>query len=401
MLKPPLMIGKRSGLFDSLVLRGQEDIFFAILRSIVWGTSTDVPSNVDWQAVLNLAARQKCLHAFSVWAKVNRVETPYDKHLRANMLMLLARHARLNQLAVDVINLLAQHNIPATLIKGVSLAGLYPDPDMREFGDVDIYVGEENYQWAAEIVTAAYPDAHWHSDIRGGIHYILVLDKNMDRVVELHRVTMEFHNRKADALYQVFTCKYLTRPDSMTIGDVVVPVPTAAYNALYVFMHAWHHFESTGVGFRQLADWALCLHEAYKQLKGEDWQYLCHEIDAILTALHMKTVWQTFGHVLVDQLQLPSAEFPLFTKAYSNRAKRLLRQLLRDGHGGRTTRFTFGDISLMRCFPWERPKKNRVLQVLFTGTRVLFLACQMAKLFPSLAWHELVSTWQYSAHKNN
>ena len=270
MLKPPLMIGKRSGLFDSLVLRGQEDIFFAILRSIVWGTSADVPSGIDWQAVLNLAARQKCLHAFTVWAKVNRVETPYDKHLRANMLMLLARHARLNQLAVDVINLLAQHNIPATLIKGVSIAGLYPDPDMREFGDVDIYVGEENYHRAAEIVTAAYPDAHWHSDIRGGIHYILVLDENMDRVVELHRVTMEFYNQKADALYQAFTCKYLTRPDSMTIGDVVVPVPSAAYNALYVFMHAWHHFESTGVGMRQLADWALCLHDAYKQLTADE-----------------------------------------------------------------------------------------------------------------------------------
>lgn len=381
------------------MVRGQEEIFFAILRSIVWGTSADVPSDIDWQAVLNLAARQKCLHAFSVWSKVNTISTPYDKQLHANMLVLLARHARLNQLAVEVISLLTQHNIPAILIKGASLAGLYPDPDMRDFGDVDIYVGEEHYLRATEIVTDAYPDAHWRSDIRGGIHYIMVLDERTDRVVELHRVTMEFHDKKADALYQAFTHKYLSHPESMSLGDTYVPVPSAAYNALYVFMHAWHHFESTGVGFRQLADWALCLHEAYKQLTSEEWLTLCGEIDTILSALHMKTAWQTFGYVLVEQLHLPVEEFPLYTHAYRGRAKRLLRQLLRDGHGGRPNRFTWSNISLMRCFPWERPSSNRGLQVLYTTTRITFEACQMAKLFPSLAWHEWVSTWQHAVNK--
>ena len=365
----------------------------------MWGTSVDVSSDVNWRVVLNLAARQKCLHAFSMWTKANRIATPYDKQLQVNVFALLSRHARLNKLAVDVISLLAEHDIRATLIKGASIAGLYPDPDMRDFGDVDIYVGEENYHRAAEIVTAAYPQAHWHSDIRGGIHYILVLDENQDRVVELHRVTMEFHDSKADALYQAFTHKYMSQPSSITLGDTQVPVPSAAYNALYVFMHAWHHFESTGVGFRQLADWALCLHAAYKEASPQEWRKWCAEIDAILTALHMKTAWQTFGHVLVEQLQLPAAEFPLYTEAYRSRAKRLLRQLLRDGHGGRPARLAWRDIGLMRCFPWERPTQNRGLQVLCTAARMLFEACQMAKLFPSLAWHEWVSTCKHVANK--
>ena len=381
------------------MIKGQEDIFFAILRSIVWGTSTDVPSDIDWKILLNLAARQKCLHAFSVWSKTNRIVTPYDQQLQSGVYILLGRHARLNHLAAEVLAILSQNQIPATLIKGASIAGLYPDPDMRDFGDVDIYVGEEHYHRAAEIVTAAYPDAHWHSDIRGGIHYILVLDEKQDRVVELHRVTMEFHDKQADALYQAFTHKYLAQPSSITLGEALVPVPSAAYNALYVFMHAWHHFESTGVGFRQLADWALCLHQAYQQSSPHEWQNLCDEIDAILTALHMKTAWQTFGHVLVDQLYLPCQEFPLFTKAYGKRAKRLLAQLLRDGHCGRTTKFILRDIGLMRCFKWERPTKNRLLQKLYTACRIIFDACQMAKLFPSLAWHELKATLLHTARK--
>ena len=381
---------------------GQEDIFFAILRSIIWGTSQNIPSNVDWQGVLNLAARQKCLHAFSVWAKVNHIQTPYDKHLNTNVLRLLARHARLNQLTADVINLLAQHNIPATLIKGYSIAKLYPDPDMRDFGDVDIYVGEEHYHRAAELVTATFHDAHWHSDIRGGIHYIVVLDENMDRVVELHRVTMEFYDKKANALYQEFTHKHLcnTHPN-VDINGTCIAVPSAAYNALYVFMHAWHHFASTGVGFRQLADWALSLHHAHKQLSANEWQKLCNEINHILSALHMTTAWQIFGYVVVQHLGLPAKQMPLYNDYHKKGADRLLKQLLRDGHGGRPSNFSLKDIVLMRSFPWKRPKKHRWLQLCYTVTRILFETCQMAKFFPSLAWYQLISTWRHSANKYN
>ena len=374
--------------------------FFSILRSVLWGTPSEVSANIDWQSILNLAARQKCLHAFSVWTKTQRLQTPYDKQLQATMFMVMQRQARLNHLAAEVIELLARNDIPATLIKGYSLSRLYPDPDMREFGDVDIYVGETNYERATQIVTEAYPNAHWHSDTHGGIHYILVIDKSLDRVIELHRVTMEFAVPKANALYQTFTRKYLD--DNNTKIDVCgqsISVPTTAYNALYVFIHAWHHFESTGVGFRQLGDWALCLQKAHQQLDPQTWQSLITEIDEILCALHMKTAWQTFGHILVEELHLPIEAFPLYTSRYQNRAKRLLRQILRDGHGYRPTTLSIKDCTLMRRFSMARPKKHRLWQRMYTAWRLLFEAWQMSKFFPDLAWYELVATF-HSARKN-
>ena len=364
----------------------------SILRSVLWGSSVELPETVDWRDVLNLAARQKCLHAFSVWTKIHRILTPYDKQLQPAVFMTLQHQARLNHFAAEVIDLLAQHNIPATLIKGYSLSGLYPDADMRDFGDVDIYVGETNYLRAAEVVTAAYPDAYWHSDICGGIHYILVMDEKQDRVVELHRVTMEFADKQANELYQSFTHKYLDHTtNTVDIYGKAIPVPSAAYNALYVFMHAWHHFESTGVGMRPLGDWALCLQHAHKQSSPLEWQSLVEEMDSLLRALHLKTAWQTFGHVLVEVLGLPSEAFPLYTTKYQRRAQRLLRQLLRDGHGGRSAEFRLSEITLMRCFPWERPSKNRLLQMGYTFCRLLFEAWQMGKLFPDWAWSDIVA----------
>jgi hypothetical protein len=126
---------------------------------------------------------------------------------------------------------------------------------------------------------------------------------------------------------------------------------------------------------------------------------LCDEIDTLLLALHMKTVWQTFGHILVDQLYLPADEFPLYTEHYQKRAKRLLKQVLRDGHGGRPTKFVLKDVGLMRCFPWERPSKNILLQKLNTVSKLLFNAWQMSKLFPAMAWHKLVATLKHSIKK--
>lgn len=378
------------------MLSQSEKTFFDIWCSIIWGTTVELPTDINWQNVLNLAARQKCLHAFVIWLKSHHIHTPFDKHLLPKMVMTMQHQARLNHFTIDIINLLEQNDIPATLIKGYSLSCIYPDPDTRDFGDVDIYVGEQHYKDAAKIITEAYPDAYWHSDIRGGIHYILVLDELLDRVVELHRVTMEFSNPKANQLFQNFTLQHLnSHNNTIEIFGESIPVPSAAYNALYVFMHAWHHFESTGVGFRQLGDWALCLKLAHQQSTPKEWQMLTQEIEQILTALHMKTAWQTFGHVLVSQLKLPVETFPLYTARYEHRANRLLHQLLRDGHGGRPAMGQKGgkaEIALMKRFPWERPKKYRILQKAYTASRLLFDTWQMSKFFPSFAWHELKAT---------
>lgn len=374
--------------------------FFSILRSITWGTPAQLPASLNWQQLFHLAAYHKCLHAFSVWTKTQHIVTPFDKQLHPSIFMVLQRQARLNHLTTQVIHLLAEHHIPATLIKGYSLSCLYPDPDTRDFGDVDIYVGEQHYHQAAQIITDAFPQAHWHSDIRGGIHFILVIDENLDRVVELHRVTMEFHEPKANALYQAFTHKYLSEHTAwLSVSDTQVPVPSAAYNALYVFMHAWHHFQSTGVGFRQLADWALALQHAHVHLSADEWQLLCADIQQILAALHMTTAWQTFGHLLVDQLHLSADAFPLYTVHYKARAQRLLRQILRDGHGGRPSAFCWSDRSLMRCFPFERPASGRLKQRVYTICRMCFDAFQLAKLFPDLAFFEFRAHLKAALHR--
>jgi hypothetical protein len=115
----------------------------------------------------------------------------------------------------------------------------------------------------------------------------------------------------------------------------------------------------------------------------------------------MKAAWQTFGHVLVNELHLPIEAIPLYTIDYQRRAQRLLRQLLRDGHCGRTAKLCIKEIALMRRFPYERPAKHRVLQVGYTFYRLLFNAWQMGKLFPTLAWHNFTCALRQACSKQD
>lgn len=373
----------------------EEAIFLHIMRGVLWGEcaigNTQLADyHVDWKAVLHIARQQSCLHAVNVWMLKNRIHSPYTEQFRGNVFLTLQRQARLNQLAAEVVALLRDHGIASVLMKGYGLAMLYPDPDMRAYGDVDIYVGEENYMRAAEIVTEAYPDCYDHSDIKNNwVHYVLYLDDHEDRVIEIHRTTAELKNNAGNAAYQAYTVRCLEEASlpSVPLCGMDVPVLPAHYNMLYLFMHMWHHFEETnGVGFRQIGDWVLAIHYAYRHTTSEQWQQQVNDIKHVLDAMTLTTAWKVFGYVAVDILHLPEEEYPLYTHSCRRRGKRLLRQLLRDGHWGRPYRQSIKDIALRRQFHGTRPKHIRILQLAYTIWRLAFETIQRAKLFPDYAW---------------
>ena len=46
---------------------------------------------------------------------------------------------------------LDHRNIPFILLKAQGVASNYPSPYLRQFGDIDIYVGDANYEAAYDV----------------------------------------------------------------------------------------------------------------------------------------------------------------------------------------------------------------------------------------------------------
>ena len=355
---------------------------------MLWGEQLSVyPTAFLAPELWKQARRHQLAHMLAVWTLNSGYELPDREALKERVFLTLQRRERQNRFLVQLLTLLRAHAIEPVLLKGYALSLLYPNPDMRDYCDVDLYIGERDYERMIPVIREAFPAAYWFSEEHGGLHFTMVLDEQCDLIAEMHRVTMEFHRMpRANGAFQRFTLEQMTRTQTLTLDGVSISVPNPTYNALYVFLHAWHHFTGFGVGMRQLADWALVLHFAREE------RQLADVLLPVLRQMHMLEVWQTFGWVLVNRLGLPRDEFPLYKDSVlcASRGERLYHQLLRDGHAGRKRGFRLFSPTLY-AFPFKRPERGRLRQKTYTLCRLIFDALQLAKLFPRYAAHSFFS----------
>lgn len=309
----------------------------ACLRAAVWQTPCDIDTailndNAFWQA----AYRQSCGHLLSVWA-INQGLTVADAARRKiQVFSVYQRTVRQNRLLCDLVTLLRLNGIETVLLKGYGLSLLYPKTEMREYGDIDLYVGEENYDKTVALIRKTYPQTYWFSEEHISHHFLMQLDENCDLVAEFHNMAMDLPGmKKAEQAFTAFTLRELQSVRTISLDGIDIAVPSVRFNAVYVFIHAWHHFSGNGVGVRQLADWMLCLHELAQTLSAEEKQAYAHDLERLLRRMSMLQIWQTFGCVIVRHLGLPKEEFLLYNASQERRGERLYRQLLHDGHGYR------------------------------------------------------------------
>ena len=357
----------------------------ACLHAAVWQTPCDIDTailndNAFWQA----AYRQSCGHLLSVWAINQGLPVADVARQKIQVFSVYQRTVRQNRLLCDLVTLLRLNGIETVLLKGYGLSLLYPKTEMREYGDIDLYVGEENYDRTVALVRRTYPQAYWFSEEHISHHFLMQLDENYDLVAEFHNMAMDLPGMKrAEQAFTVFTLRELQSVRTISLDGIDIAVPSVRFNAVYVFIHAWHHFSGNGVGVRQLADWMLCLHELAQTLSAEEKQAYAHDLERLLRRMSMLQIWQTFGCVIVRHLGLPKEEFLLYNASQERRGERLYRQLLHDGPGYRLANKEKG--ATIHSFPFLRPEKNRIAQVLFTLVRIPYDTFQLAKIFPHLA----------------
>lgn len=72
--------------------------------------------------------------------------------LRKSIIMSMIRQKRMNNSVLELLELAEQRNIRMVLFKGLELARLYPDPNLRFSSDADIYVSLEERESAIKLL---------------------------------------------------------------------------------------------------------------------------------------------------------------------------------------------------------------------------------------------------------
>ena len=312
----------------------------ALLRAGLWGKEADAElfrAGVDWKTVFSIANEQTVAVIMADGIETLPPDLWPPKEVVMKLMMLRMKtgqmHALLNSTLNKIVRALDAEKVHSVLLKGQGIARNYPVPELRACGDIDIYVGQENYLKACEVLGAM---ASWKEDgepMENTKHYDIRIGKT---TVEIHRFSDVNASKRLDRIYQGYSDEGLSRGlRVLDFAGTQVNTPADDFNAFYIFNHLWHHFATSGVGLRQFCDWMLFLHNH----KGD---VDLVKLRQIIVDMDLMRPWQAFGCVLVDVLGMPADEFPFYDASASGKVGRIMRHVFEEGNFGQE-RSMYGD----------------------------------------------------------
>ena len=349
-----------------------ETQYFILLRAALWDQPVQIDGNIDWKTVMQMAEfhgnNALVADVASRMVGDNKPSPSMLKKMQAVMRDNLIQQMHLRQILLSAVKLLGKNNIEPVLLKGFGLASLYPNPALRQFGDVDLFIGLDDFHQACTLLRTLSGGYNWGQEVDAGKHYNIEFGQYP---MEIHRVSVDVENAKEAALYaDMEKDGLMDHRQHVDLEGFEVAIPSKEFAVFFTFLHAWHHFMTTGVGLRQVGDVAMALHKYYGQLDLE-------KLHRWIESLHLTTPWQTFGYLMVDCLGLPQAEMPFFDASCKRKAGKLYRRIMAEGNFKRANRFKH-----------KKPKRRIWHKVhAFIGVFVDFF--QQASIFPSQAFRTM------------
>ena len=366
-----------------------KELFFRLLRVALWGGETavavDAVSRDSVMGALRIAKAQTVLGLVANEVlKTNYLSgllTDQDKASLMRFVMNnLATGQMLNNSLVSIVNELRRHGVEPVLLKGQGIAKYYPLPELRQCGDIDIYVGQENFAKTCEVIGGMSTPEDHQGDIPSLKHFHTRIGKAF---IEIHRYTDVYWPKKYDRVYQkVSDAGMHSDLVPLDFGGLSVMSPAVDFNVFFIFNHFWHHFIADGVGLRQICDWVRLLHVNHGKINLD---YLSD----VLCKMKLMKEWQVFAYIAVNTLGLPAEEMPFYDTNFEKKADEVLRLIVLEGNFGQENmkgynrpkgyiagkwysfRKRFGrNLRVLRIFPME--SLRYISKVFICGIGVMF-----------------------------
>lgn len=298
--------------------------FFGLLRAALWAKPVDFPISPDEAAALvDLAARQTVSGLIIDQLIKNEVRMERNTLLQAYALLerIKQQNESMNAKVAAFARLMDETATNYLIVKGQTLAALYPEPSVRMSGDIDVLV--RDYRHAVSVLRE-----HWQADLPDRFPGKETAFSHDDAIYELHTYLIGFGSNRHRRRWEQALAD--SAPEAITIGGARVSVMQPTLNAAYIFMHMFFHFVGGGVGLRQLCDWGVAMHHYADKIDARG-------LEELLRQLGLLRAFRAFGTILVDRLGMP--DFPLPLSAKDRRMQPLiLRDMLDGGNFGRSRR---------------------------------------------------------------
>lgn len=348
--------------------------FFELVRAGLWPDyNAKVLAHgapVDWEEVYNLASEQSMVGLLAAGIDNLNFDVPLDLKLQiiGEALQIEQQKKEMNAFVAKLIEKLRNEDVYAILVKGQGIAQCYEKPLWRCSGDVDLLLGDSNYEKAktvlgkiadsAEQETAKnterqhqeYQISGWTVELHGTMH--ANLSRRIDR--EIDKVQ-----------WDVF---YGGNVRSWENGQTLVFLPRADEDVIFVFTHILQHLFLEGIGLRQICDWCRQLWTYRDKLD-------LRLLESRIKQMGLMSEWRVFASLAVLYLGMPENAMPMFgssVQEFKGKAARLMDFVMEVGNFGHNREVEWSNgfkrrtsliwhritdtIKLSRVFPMDAPR---------------------------------------------
>lgn len=170
--------------------------------------------------------------------------------------------------------ILRKGNFKGCVLKGQGTALLYPYPEYRQSGDIDMWVGTSDGRLVSIDTVISYAKQRGvqvsHVDIKHADMRFF-----NDTQVEIHFKPSYSYNFVYDGRLKSWY-KSLSKEQFDNFDSVVgFAYPTIYFNLVYSLLHIYRHLFSEGIGLRQMLDYYYILTNSTKEERKRAYKTIC------------------------------------------------------------------------------------------------------------------------------
>lgn len=234
-------------------LTTEQQALLILLRKSLWGESLPLPPEINWE-IVDASAKAHAVISIvydGVVKEAAEVPTEFLQKWKTILLRGILQNQRLLLAQDELIAWFAEANIPAVVLKGSSVSRYYPQPELRVLGDIDILVG------AADLETVnMLMESHGYQK-READHDFHIAYTRAGTYVEIHYNVTELPDSTGGRATQAVTTHFLEDIHQGAVNNHWFPVLSESNQGISLLLHMIRHMFSTGIGLRQLCDWAV------------------------------------------------------------------------------------------------------------------------------------------------
>lgn len=238
------------------MILGSSKTFFELIRVAVDNATAlpVVPSEKDWEYLFHEAKRQTL--AGVLYAALDKLpeEQQPPKRLLLNWHQIAEKirydNEAANKAASWTSKKFAKVGFRNAVLKGQGNAQLYPDPMLRQSGDVDIWLEGERKQ-IINYVRRFFPKQR--------VQWLEIeFPIKKDTVIEVHTSPSvlfdPLDNYRLQQYYKEHAQEVFTNEVNLPSGDCIC-IPTFEVNLVFQLTHIYRHLFFEGIGLRQVMDY--------------------------------------------------------------------------------------------------------------------------------------------------